>query len=345
MNKTKKVKIRNVTIGGGNPVAVQAMTKTFTSDVQKTLAQIRQLETSGAKIIRLAIPDKEALAGFEKIRQKTKSPLVADIHFDWRLALAAIGAGADKLRINPGNIGDPEKVRRIIEAARAAKIPLRIGLNSGSIPANFQPAKHRRAASLTQAALFYIKMFENFNFYDLVVSVKSTDVCETVAAYRQLSKKCPYPLHLGITEAGPGTAGIIKSSVGLGILLHEGIGDTIRVSLTDDPVKEVEVGYQILKSLGLYKKGIEIISCPTCGRCQIDVVKIAGHLETVSRGIIRPLKIAVMGCVVNGPGEAREADLGIAGGKGEGLIFKKGKIIKKVKEKDIIKNLLSLIKD
>lgn len=342
---TRKIKIGSVSIGAGLPVAVQAMTKTFTTDIAQTLGQIKALEAAGAQIIRLAIPDKESLVAFAQIRRKVKAPLVADIHFDWRLALGAIAAGADKIRINPGNIADAKKLDTIIEAARKHRIPIRIGINSGSIPNNFLKKKLPQHQALAASALFYVKLFEKMNFRDIVISVKSTDVNQTVAAYRELSKKCDYPLHLGITESGPGLPGIVKSSVGLGILLAEGIGDTIRVSLSDSPVKEVEVAYQILKSLGLHKKGIEIISCPTCGRCRIDVVKIAETLAEKTKKITKPIKVAVMGCVVNGPGEAKQTDLGIAGGQKEALLFKNGKIIRKIKEKEILKVLLEEIKN
>lgn len=342
---TRKIKIGSVSIGAGLPVAVQAMTKTFTTDIAQTLGQIKALEAAGAQIIRLAIPDKESLVAFAQIRRKVKAPLVADIHFDWRLALGAIAAGADKIRINPGNIADAKKLDTIIEAARKHRIPIRIGINSGSIPNNFLKKKLPQHQALAASALFYVKLFEKMNFRDIVISVKSTDVNQTVAAYRELSKKCDYPLHLGITESGPGLPGIVKSSVGLGILLAEGIGDTIRVSLSDSPVKEVEVAYQILKSLGLHKKGIEIISCPTCGRCRIDVVKIAETLAEKTKKITKPIKVAVMGCVVNGPGEAKQTDIGIAGGQKEALLFKNGKIIRKIKEKEILKVLLEEIKN
>jgi (E)-4-hydroxy-3-methylbut-2-enyl-diphosphate synthase len=330
--KTKQIKIRNLTIGGGAPVAVQSMTKTLTTDVNATIKQIQSLEKCGCEIVRISIPDEASLKAFEKIRKKTDIPIVADIHFNYRLALGAIDAGADKIRINPANIGSWSRVVEIINNAKKKNIPIRIGVNAGS----FKNIK----VDIAEETMKMVKKFEEEKFYDLVLAVKSSNVLETINAYRKISKLTNYPLHIGITEAGTEFSGTIKSSVGLGILLAEGIGDTIRISLSAEPEREVIVAYEILKSLGLRKHGVEIISCPTCSRADIDIVKIAKEIEEKTQNLNKNLKIAIMGCAVNGPGEASHADIGIAGGKGEALLFKKGKIIKKLAEKDIVKSFL-----
>lgn len=336
----------NVAIGGGEPISVQSMTKTDTRDVSSTIRQIKKLQKAGCEIIRVAVPDMQAVKVLSQIKQKIKIPLVADIHFDYRLALKAVDSGVDKLRINPGNIGAKWKVKEIVKAASERKIPIRIGVNAGSVPRDIL-AKYKKASAkaLVDAAVRHIKILEELNFNDIVVSVKAFDVPTTIQAYELMSKKTDYPLHLGITEAGLPQTGAIRSALGIGLLLARGIGDTIRVSLTGDPTEEVRVGQEILKSLNLRDYGPTIISCPTCGRCEIDLISLTKKVERKVKNINAPLKIAVMGCVVNGPGEARYADIGIAGGKGYGLLFRKGKIIGKVKEKDLIKALLNEVKD
>ncbi len=335
-----------VAIGGGTPISVQSMTKTDTRDVSSTIRQIKKLQKAGCEIIRVAVPDTEAVKVLSQIKQKIKIPLVADIHFDYRLALKAVDSGVDKLRINPGNIGAKWKVKEIVRAASERKIPIRIGVNAGSVPRDLL-AKYKKvsAKALVDAAVRHIKILEDLNFNDMVISVKAFDVPTTIQAYGLMSKKTNYPLHLGITEAGLPQAGAIRSALGIGLLLDKGIGDTIRVSLTGDPVEEVRVGQEILKSLNLRDFGPTIISCPTCGRCEIDLISLTKKVEQKVKNIHAPLKIAVMGCVVNGPGEARYADIGIAGGKGYGLLFRKSKIIGKVKEKDLIKALLDMVKE
>jgi len=337
--------VGKVVIGGGAPISVQSMTKTDTRDVSSTIRQIKKLEKAGCEIIRVAVPDTEAVKVLSQIKQKIKIPLVADIHFDYRLALKAVDSGVDKLRINPGNIGAKWKVKEITKAASERKIPIRIGVNAGSVPRDLL-AKYKKvsAKALVDAAVRHIKILEDLNFNDIVVSVKAFDVPTTIQAYELISKKTDYPLHLGITEAGLPQAGAVRSALGIGLLLAQGIGDTIRVSLTGDPVEEIKVGQEILKSLNLRDYGPTIISCPTCGRCEIDLISLTKKVERKVKNIQAPLKIAVMGCVVNGPGEARYADIGIAGGKGYGLLFRKGKIIGKVKEKDLIKALLDEVK-
>jgi (E)-4-hydroxy-3-methylbut-2-enyl-diphosphate synthase len=351
-HKTRKVKVGNIYIGGNAPVLVQSMTKTDTRDVKATVAQIKKLEKEGCEIIRCAVVDMEAAKKLGEIKKKIGLPLVADIHFDWRLALEAINQGVDKIRINPGNIEKEEYLRRIIQAAKKAGIAVRIGVNAGSLR-SLHDSPHtvsRRAQLMVSAALRHITLFEKMDFYNLVVSLKASDVPTAIEAYQLMAEKSNYPLHLGITEAGTNFAGTIKSAVGLGSLLAEGIGDTIRVSLTDSPVEEIKVGYEILKALGLRRQGIEIISCPTCGRSEIDIIKIAREVEKRISSMPaeeshQPLKVAIMGCVVNGPGEAKEADIGIAGGKKSGLLFKHGKIIRKIPEKELVKVLTEEIKN
>jgi (E)-4-hydroxy-3-methylbut-2-enyl-diphosphate synthase len=344
--KTRKVWVGKVAIGGGEPISVQSMTKTDTRDVYSTIRQIRKLEKAGCEIIRVAVPNMEAVNALSQIKQKINIPLVADIHFDYKLALKAVDSGVDKLRINPGNIGAKWKVKEIVEASSERKIPIRIGVNAGSVPRDIL-AKHGKASAkaLVDAAIRHIRILEDLNFDNIVVSVKAFDVPTTIKAYELISKKVDYPLHLGITEAGLPHTGAIRSALGIGLLLAKGIGDTIRVSLTGDPVEEVKVGQEILKSLNLRDFGPTIISCPTCGRCEIDLISLTKKVEQKVKNINTPLKIAVMGCVVNGPGEARYADIGIAGGKGYGLLFRKGKIIGKVKERDLIKTLVDMVED
>ncbi len=340
---SKEIKVGTLTIGDNAPISIQSMTTTKTSDVQATAAQIKELEQAGCEIIRVAVPDRESALAISEIKKRIKIPIVADIHFDWRLAIAAIEAGADKIRINPGNIGNEAKVAAIIEKAREKKIPVRIGVNAGSLHKKYGAKREENLAqALVESALEYIDFCEKLNFYDLVISVKSSSVLTTIKAYRSIAKKIDYPLHLGITEAGTITSGTVKSAIGLGMLLYEGIGDTIRVSLTANPINEVLVAKEILKTLNLIKGPI-LISCPTCGRCEVNLIPIA---EEVERALLRynsPITVAVMGCIVNGPGEAREADIGIACGKGSGVLFARGKAIKKVPEKELIKALLAEI--
>jgi (E)-4-hydroxy-3-methylbut-2-enyl-diphosphate synthase len=341
--RTKRVWVGKVPIGGGAPIPVQSMTKTDTRDVAATVRQIKRLEKAGCEIVRVAVPDMEAASVLPKIKKGIYIPLVADIHFDYRLALKAIDAGVDKLRINPGNIGADWKVKEVVKAAKERKIPIRVGVNAGSLPRDIR-AKHKGAtpAALVEAALRQVRILEDLSFDKIVIAVKAFDVPTTIDAYTLMSKKRKYPLHVGITEAGLPLPGSIRSALGIGILLASGIGDTIRVSLTGDPVQEVVVGYEILKCLNLREHGPIIISCPTCGRCEIDIISMTKKVERAVRNIDKPVKIAVMGCVVNGPGEARDADVGIAGGKGYGLLFRKGKIVGKVKERHLVKALLDM---
>lgn len=342
--RTRTIYVGKVPVGGGNPIVVQSMTKTDTMDVKSTVKQIKSLESAGCEIIRLAVPNMEAAKVLGIIKKSITIPMIADIHFDWRLAIEAIQQGIDGLRINPGNIGAKWKVREVVTAAKDKEIPMRIGVNAGSLERELlKKYGHPKPEAIVESAERHIQMLEEMDFTNLKVSLKGSDVPTTVKAYRLFSEKYDYPLHIGISEAGPPSTGIIKSSVGCGILLSEGIGDTIRISLTADPEEEVRVAYEILKSLGLRKKGVEIISCPTCGRCRIDLRRLATEVEFRLREIDKPMKIAVMGCVVNGPGEAREADFGIAGGKGIGILFRKGKIIKKIKEKDLLDELMNEI--
>ncbi|WP_130436161.1 flavodoxin-dependent (E)-4-hydroxy-3-methylbut-2-enyl-diphosphate synthase [Cuneatibacter caecimuris] len=334
---TKKVKIGSRVIGGNNPILIQSMTNTKTEDAAATIAQIRRLEDAGCEIVRCAVPTMEAAAALGEIKKQVSVPVVADIHFDYRLAVAAIEHGADKIRINPGNIGSPERVRAVVDAARERKIPIRVGVNSGSLEKELvQKYGGVTAEGLVESALGQVRLIEDMGYDNLVISIKSSDVMMCVGAHELLAPRTEHPLHVGITEAGTLTAGNIKSAVGLGLILHQGIGDTIRVSLTGDPVEEVKSAKLILKTLGLRKGGVEVVSCPTCGRTQIDLIGLAGQVETLVSGYDLDIKVAVMGCVVNGPGEAREADLGIAGGIGEGLLIRKGEIIKKLPESELL---------
>ena len=337
---TKKIRIGNVEIGGGSPVAIQSMTNTKTEDVDATAAQILELEKAGCEIIRCAVPTMEAAEALAKIKEKIHIPLVADIHFDYRLAIAAVEHGADKIRINPGNIGTSDRVQAVVDKAKEYKIPIRIGVNSGSLE---KPLVTRyggvTAEGLVKSAMDKVRMIEEMGYDNLVVSIKSSDVMMCVKAHEKIAEQCPYPLHVGITEAGTVYSGNIKSSVGLGIILYEGIGNTIRVSLTGDPVEEIRSAKLILKTLGLRKGGIEVVSCPTCGRTRIDLIGLANQVELMVQEFPLDIKVAVMGCVVNGPGEAKEADIGIAGGIGEGLLIKKGEVVRKVKEEELLETL------
>ena len=339
-NATKEIRIGNVKIGGDNPVAIQSMTNTKTEDVEATTAQILRLEAAGCEIIRCAVPTMEAAQALGEIKKRIHIPLVADIHFDYRLAIAAIENGADKIRINPGNIGSRERVEAVVEKAKEYGIPIRVGVNSGSLE---KPLLEKyggvTAEGIVESALDKVHMIEDMGFDDLVVSIKSSDVLMCVRAHELIAKECPYPLHVGITEAGTVYSGNVKSSIGLGIILYEGIGNTIRVSLTGDPAEEIRTAKLILKTLGLRKGGIEVVSCPTCGRTKIDLIGLANEVEKMVADIPLDLKVAVMGCVVNGPGEAKEADIGIAGGIGEGLLIKKGQVVKKVKEEELLNTL------
>lgn len=342
--KTRLIHVGNVPIGGGSPIAVQSMTKTDTRDVKSTVRQIKSLEDEGCEIIRIAVPDMVAAKAIGGIKRSVKIPVIADIHFDWRLALEVIRQGVDGLRINPGNIGARWKIKEVVEAAGSKGIPVRIGVNAGSLGKKLlDKYGHPTPEALVESAAGHIEILEGLGFRNIKVSLKASNVPTTVDAYRLFSRKFRYPLHIGISEAGPSFTGIIKSSVGLGILLSEGIGDTVRVSLSADPREEVRVAYEILKSLGLREKGVNLISCPTCGRCGIDIRGLASEVETRLKNIEKPVTVAVMGCAVNGPGEAREADIGIAGGKGFGLLFKKGKVVKKVKEDELLDVLLKEI--
>ena len=340
----RQIHIGPIAIGGEAPISVQSMTNTKTQDTVATVRQIEALASAGCDIVRLAVPDKAAAKNIGTIKAHTTVPLVADIHFDYRLALEAIEQGIDALRLNPGNIGGAENVRRVAEAAKAKGIPIRIGVNAGSLDKRIL-SKYGdvTANALVESALEHVRLLEEQKFYDIKISLKAHDVPLTLAAYRLMRDKCKYPLHLGITEAGTVRSGIIKSAVGIGALLAEGIGDTIRVSLTGDPVIEVRVAREILKSLGLRDYGPTLISCPTCGRTAIDLPAIAERVEERLNGIARPIHVAVMGCVVNGPGEARSADVGIAGGKGVGLVFRKGEVIRQVKEENLVEELFQEI--
>ena len=339
-NQTKQVSVGNVKIGGGNPVAIQSMTNTKTEDVNGTVNQILRLEAAGCEIIRCAVPTMEAAEALREIKKRIHIPLVADIHFDFRLAIAAIENGADKIRINPGNIGSAERVKAVVDRAKERQIPIRVGVNSGSLEKHLlEKYGGVTAEGIVESAMDKVHMIEEMGYDNLVVSIKSSDVLMCVKAHELIARECIYPLHVGITESGTVYSGNVKSSVGLGIILHEGIGDTIRVSLTGDPVEEIRTAKLILKTLGLRKGGIEVVSCPTCGRTKIDLIGLAEQVEKMVEDIPLDIKVAVMGCAVNGPGEAKEADIGIAGGIGEGLLIKKGQIVKKVKEEELLSTL------
>jgi len=339
--QTARIRIGTVSIGNGAPVAVQSMTNTRTEDVKATVSQIKQLEAAGCEIIRVAVPDEPAAAAIRQIKQAISIPLIADIHFNYRLALASVEAGADGLRINPGNIGSSRKIKTVADCARDANVAIRVGVNSGSLEKDILK-KHQGATAeaMVESALRNVDILKSFDFDSIKVSIKASDVPRTVEAYRLFSSQTDIPVHLGVTEAGGLFPGVVKSSLGIGMLLAEGIGDTIRVSLTRDPVEEIRVGYEILKALGIRHRGPDIISCPTCGRCNIDLFDIAETIEKRVATMTAPIKIAVMGCVVNGPGEAREADIGIAGGDGKGVLFKKGEVKETLSEKDLTRVLL-----
>lgn len=339
---TRQIKVGSVPVGGGAPIAVQSMTNTYTQDVAATVAQINQLADVGCEIIRVAVPDEEAAAAIARIKPDIEIPLIADIHFDYRLAIAAARAGADGLRINPGNIGSEKKVRAVIDCARDLGLAVRVGVNSGSLEKDLLDKYGGKATAeaMVESALRHVERLRAMDFHELKVSLKASDVYRTVAAYRSLADRTDLPLHVGVTEAGGLYAGIVKSAVGIGMLLAEGIGDTLRVSLTRDPVEEIKVGYEILRSLDIRSRGPEIISCPTCGRCKVDLFNIAEQVEAALFTSRADLKVAIMGCVVNGPGEAREADIGIAGGDGTGVLFRQGKIVKKFDQDDLVPVLL-----
>ena len=338
---SREVKIGDITIGANAPISVQSMTSTDTRDVPATLAQIKRLEAAGCEIIRVAVPNMAAAESLKAIKREMNVPLVADIHFDYRLALRAIDSGVDKLRLNPGNIGSEDRIKAVVKAAKARGIPIRIGVNAGSLEKELlEKYGHNCPEALVESAKKHVKILERLDFYDIVISLKDSNVINMIDSYHLMAEQTEYPLHLGVTEAGTKFSGTIKSAIGIGVLLHEGIGDTIRVSLTEDPVEEVKVGFEILKSLNLRVHGPNIIACPTCGRCQINLIEIAHEIERRTAHIKKPLTIAVMGCVVNGPGEAKGADIGIAGGKGKGVIFKHGVKIKTVPEEHLIGEFL-----
>ena len=337
---TREIKIGNKVIGGNNPILIQSMTNTKTEDVAATVAQIKQLEEAGCDIIRCAVPTMEAAKAISEIKKQISIPLVADIHFDYKLAIAAMENGADKIRINPGNIGSEDRVKAVVDVAKQRNIPIRVGVNSGSLEKEFvEKYKGVTAEGLVESALGKVKLIEDMGYDNLVISIKSSDVMMCVKAHQLISTKTNYPLHVGITEAGTLISGNIKSSIGLGLILNQGIGDTIRVSLTGDPIEEIKSAKLILRTLGLRKGGIEVVSCPTCGRTRIDLIGLANKVENMVAGYDLNIKLAVMGCVVNGPGEAKEADLGIAGGCGEGLIIRHGEIYKKVNEEELLEAL------
>ena len=344
--KTRAIKIGSVQIGAGAPISVQSMTNTKTTDTLATVAQIQSLQAAGCDIVRLAVPDMDAAKNLANIKNVVNIPLVADIHFDYRLAIEAIEQGVDGLRLNPGNIGDEAKVKIVVQAAKRHNIPIRIGVNAGSLD-KVLLEKYGRATpeAMVESAMQHVRILEKLDFYDMKISLKAHDVPLTIAAYQLMSQTVDYPLHLGITEAGTVKSGVIKSAVGIGSLLTQGIGDTFRISLTGDPVVEVKVANEILKSLGLKEYGPTLISCPTCGRCNINLAEIANLVEKKLSDVKRPIQVAVMGCVVNGPGEARDADVGIAGGKGEGLVFRKGQILRKVPEDILVEELFKEIDD
>ena len=340
---SKQIQIGDVKIGGDAPISVQSMCNTDTRDVVKTVAQIKELQDAGCELIRLAVLNKDAAAAIKDIKKQVQIPVIADIHFDYRLAIQCIENGIDALRLNPGNIGRDENVKKVVELAKTNNIPIRIGINAGSLEKNIAALDIPLSEKMVMSAMHHIKILEDNNFDKIKISLKSSSVPETIDAYRLMAKKVDYPLHLGVTESGTLKGGLVKSSVGLGTLLAEGIGDTIRVSLTENPVEEVHAGYSILKALDLRQKGINFVSCPTCGRCQIDLIGLAKKVEEALKDIDKPLTVAVMGCPVNGPGEAKHADYGVAGAIKEGYILKKGEIIKRVPEENLLSELLNII--
>jgi (E)-4-hydroxy-3-methylbut-2-enyl-diphosphate synthase len=339
---TRQIRIGTILIGGGAPCSVQSMCSTDTRNIAATTQQITALSEAGCELVRCAVLDSDAAEALGTIKAGISIPLIADIHFDYKLALTALKKGVDGLRINPGNIGEKWKVQEVVQAARERSVPIRIGVNAGSLEKELlEKFGHPTAEAMVESALRHVSILEELGYDQIKISIKASDVMKTIEAYRLLSQRVDYPLHIGITEAGTTFSGTIKSSVGLGILLSEGIGDTLRVSLTGSPVDEIRVGYGILNALGLRQRGINLVSCPTCGRCQIDLVPVAEEVERRLQGVTKPLTVAIMGCVVNGPGEAREADVGVAGGKGEGLLFRHGKVIRKVPEKDLADALVA----
>ena len=345
-HKTREVKIGNRIIGGNHPIAIQSMTNTKTENIAATVAQIQQLTKAGCEIIRCAVPTMEAAKALKEIKKQIAIPLVADIHFDYRLAIAAMENGADKIRINPGNIGSADRVKAVVDEAKSRNIPIRVGVNSGSLEKNLVEKYHGvTAEGIVESALDKVKMIEDMGYDNLVISIKSSDVMMCVKAHELIASKTDHPLHVGITEAGTLISGNIKSSIGLGLILSQGIGDTIRVSLTGDPIEEIKSAKLILRTLGLRKGGIEVVSCPTCGRTQINLIQLANQVETMVAEFPLDIKVAVMGCVVNGPGEAREADIGIAGGNGQGILFKKGEIVKKVAGDKLVQTLMEEIEN
>lgn len=338
---TRPIRLGTVTIGGGAPVVVQSMTNTDTRDWRATVAQIRRLEAAGCELVRVAVPDGEAVAALPLIRKHISIPLIADIHFDHRLALGSLEAGVDGLRINPGNIGGADRVKKVARLALERRVPIRIGVNSGSLERDLLEHYGRPTPeALVESALRHVRLLEDHGFGLIKISIKSSDVLTTVAAYRLLASRTDYPLHLGVTEAGTAVQGAVKSALGIGILLAEGIGDTLRVSITGDPVDEMPIAWGILRALRLRERGVELVSCPTCGRTEMDLIGLAEKAERLFRTVRTPIKVAVMGCVVNGPGEAREADVGIAGGRGTGILFKKGRMIEKLPEKELLSRLV-----
>ena len=337
---SKPIQIGKVIVGGNAPIVVQSMTKTDTCDIMSTINQIKELEDSGCELVRVAVPNMEAAEAISAIKKGVSTPVIADIHFDYRLALMALVAGVDGLRLNPGNISEPEKVKAIAQAAKERDVPIRIGVNAGSLPKSANP-QLTTAEQMVEAALQQIRLLESFDFDLIKVSLKAFDVPTTIEAYQSISQKIPYPLHIGITEAGTPRRGIIRSTVGIGTLLYQGIGDTIRVSLSAHPREEVIAGYEILKSLNLRQHGPILVSCPSCGRAEVDIIELAEAVEEELLKIDKPIKVAVMGCVVNGPGEAKDADVGIACGKGKAILFKKGKKIRTIQEKDFVSTLMA----
>ena len=344
--KTRQIKVGNVLIGGGAPVVVQSMTNTDTRDINATVVQIKRLEEAGCEIVRVAVPDKEAAEALKAIKSSISIPLIADIHFDYRLALLAIANGADALRLNPGNIGDEKRIEHVVKAAEERGIPIRIGVNAGSLEDDLlNKYGHPTPEAMVESAMRHIRILEDFDFYDMKISLKASNVFTTLNAYRLISDKVDYPLHVGVSEAGPLLSGTVKSAIGIGLLLFEGIGDTIRVSLTTNPVEEVRVAYEILKTLDIRHRVVNIISCPTCGRMEIDIEKIATEVEKRLSHITLPLNISILGCVVNGIGEGKEADACIAGGKESGLLFRDGKVIRRLKESELVEALIKEVED
>lgn len=342
---SKELSIGKIKIGGNNKIAVQSMLNIPPENIEGNVLQAQELKNAGCDILRIAVPNSDALKTLSKIKEKVDIPLVADIHFDYKLAIESITAGADKIRINPGNIGNEKKIEAIVKACSDKNITIRIGVNSGSIEKDIlKKYSHPTAEAMCKSAMYNVRLLEKFGFNNIAISVKSSSVTQTIDAYRLVAKECDYPLHIGVTEAGTNSVGIVKSSIGIGSLLADGIGDTIRVSLTSNPIDEIITGINILKALDLNTEGVTLVSCPTCGRTKINLIKIANEAERLLQNVKKNIKVAIMGCAVNGPGEAREADIGIAGGDGYGVIFKKGKIIKKVSEENLLQELLEEIK-